>query len=93
MVKIFLVMHIITHFPINCKLYLQSKKLLATLSQHRSGGSFAASQNTEKSSLSFFGTCAAAACKGVNVNGNTWSMCQTSKTVPNQITQTIPVSS
>lgn len=42
----------------NCKLYLLSKKLLVTLSQHRSGGSFAASQNTEKSSLSFFGACA-----------------------------------
>lgn len=58
MVKIFLVMHVIMHFPMNCKLYFQLNQLLVTLSQHRSGESFSTSQNTENLSSSFSSTCA-----------------------------------
>lgn len=58
MVKIFLVMHVIMHFSMNCKLYFQLNQLLVTLSQHRSGESFSTSQNTENLSSSFSSTCA-----------------------------------
>lgn len=46
-VKILHVMHVVMHFSMNCKLYLQLNMLLIILSQHSSGGSFAASQDTE----------------------------------------------
>lgn len=70
------------HFPMNCALYLHSKKLLVTLSQHRSGGALAAGQNTGKSS---FGACAPANCACANVRGNAWQKCQISKSGSHQL--------
>lgn len=68
MVKIFLVMDTVMHFPMNCKLYFQLNQLLVALSQvwrvvcnkseHR------------KFVLVLLQCLCTAACKAVNVKGN-----------------------
>lgn len=64
-------MDIVMHFPMNCKLYFQLNQLPVALSQPRSGGSFATSQS-RKFVLILLQCLCTAACKAVNVNGNTW---------------------
>lgn len=72
MVKIFLVMHVIMHFPMNCKLYFQLNQLLVNLVPAQVWRVIFNKSEHRKFVLVLLQYLCTAACKAVNVKGNTW---------------------
>lgn len=72
MVKIFLVMHVIMHFSMNCKLYFQLNQLLVNLVPAQVWRVIFNKSEHRKFVLILLQYLCTAACKAVNVKGNTW---------------------